>query len=63
MKTIFSLFNLAIAILSLWVALDIFQGISHHPSSAVAGLVVLAVGATCLWLAKESIFSRQPQGL
>lgn len=61
MKTLFSLVNFVVGILSLLIGFGNFLFLAHNPSSATVGLVAMVVGATCLWLASESIFSRQKQ--
>ncbi len=61
MKTLFSLINLIVGLLSLLVGAGIFLGLSRNPSSAALGLVALALAATSLWLVKQSAFSRQGQ--
>jgi hypothetical protein len=61
MKAIFSLVNFVAGILALLIGFGNFLFLSHNPSGTIAGLLAMAIGATCLWLASESMFgSKQP---
>ncbi|OIQ84181.1 hypothetical protein GALL_340110 [mine drainage metagenome] len=56
MRAMFSLLNFVIGLFSLAVGFGNFQMLAHSMSSASAGLIALVIGATCLWLARESVF-------
>jgi len=62
MKTFFSLVNFVVGILALLIGFGNLLFLAHNPASATVGLVAMVVGATCLWLASESIFSNRQQG-
>ncbi|HSO44773.1 MAG TPA: hypothetical protein VLQ47_04560 [Rhodoferax sp.] len=62
MKVFFSLVNFVVGILALMIGFGNFLFLAHHPSSTIAGLAAMAVGATCLWLASKSILSSQQPG-
>jgi len=53
MKTIFSLINFFAGIVLVLVAGAIFVNVSRNPASAGAGVVVVAMGAACLWLSRQ----------
>ncbi len=57
MKTIFSLVNFVIGLLSLLIGLGSFFFIAHNPTAAVTGAVTVAVGATLIFLATSAMFS------
>jgi len=59
MKNAFSLINLLIGLFSLLIGVGHFQHPASNASSAVAGLVAVAVGLTCLWLSNESAARKQ----
>ncbi len=61
MKTIFSLVNLFAGIMLVMVGVAIFLNVSRNPSSAGAGVVVVAMGAACLWLARQFISGKNTQ--
>ncbi len=54
MKTAFGLINFVIGILSLLVGVSNIEFVAKNPSSAMAGVVALVVGAVCLWMAVEA---------
>jgi hypothetical protein len=54
MKTAFGLINFVIGILSLLVGVGNIEFMAKNPSSAMAGVVALVVGAVCLWMAIEA---------
>lgn len=62
MKTFFSLVNFVVGILALLIGFGNFLFLAHNPSNTIAGLLAMVVGATCLWLASESIFSSKQPG-
>lgn len=51
MKTMFSLLNFVVGLLTLLVGLANFYFVSHDPTAAVTGAVTVVVGATFIWLA------------
>ncbi|HEX5698079.1 MAG TPA: hypothetical protein VFX90_05465 [Rhodoferax sp.] len=57
MKTLFSLVNFVIGLLSVLIGVGnvLFQ--SYNPAGAVAGSVAIVVGATFLWLATQAMLS------
>lgn len=57
MKTLFSLVNFVIGLLSVLIGVGnvLFQ--SYNPAGAVTGSVAIVVGATFLWLATQAMFS------
>jgi hypothetical protein len=55
MKTIFSLVNFFAGITLVLVGVSIFLNVSHNPASAGAGVVIVAMGAACLWLARQFV--------
>ena len=61
MKTFFSMVNFVVGILALLIGLGNFLFLASNPTSTIAGLVAMVVGAVFLWLASESMFgSQQP---
>ncbi len=64
MKTVFNLVNFFIAILCMLVGVGNIEYVTHNPSGAAAGVAIsLVVGVTCFWLAAQSVFDGQPQGI
>jgi hypothetical protein len=61
MKTIFSLINFFAGILLVLVGVAIFANVSHNPASAGAAVVVVAMGAACLWLARQFVSGKTTQ--
>ena len=55
MKTFFSIVSLVVGIIALLLGVRIFHFIAQNPLNVAAGLVVLAVGATCVWLARQTV--------
>ena len=58
MKTLFSLVNFVVGLLSVLIGVGnvLFQ--ANNPAGAVAGSVAIVVGATFLWLATQAMLSR-----
>ncbi|MEI8029965.1 MAG: hypothetical protein WCH35_09330 [Comamonadaceae bacterium] len=61
MKTIFSLINFFAGIVLVLVAGAIFVNVSRNPASAGAGVVVVAMGAACLWLSRQFASGKNTQ--
>ncbi len=57
MKIFFSLVNFVIGVMSLLIGLGNLFFLGNNPTSAVAGVVAIVVGATFLWLATQAMFS------
>jgi FtsH-binding integral membrane protein len=55
MKTIFSLVNFFVGVMLVLVGVAIFLDVSRNPASAGAGVVTVAMGAVCLWLARKFV--------
>lgn len=54
MKTVFFLINLVIGVLCLLFGVANFENLGNNLGSAIAGAVVVLMGAACLWLAEET---------
>lgn len=52
---LFVLINSAIGFLALVVALNTFLGMAFGPTQIARGLIALVIGATCLWISKQTI--------
>lgn len=52
---LFVLINSAIGLLALLVALNTLLGMEFGPTPIIRGLIALAIGATCLWISKQTI--------
>jgi hypothetical protein len=61
MNTLFTLINFFVGIPFLLLGSGLLLGASENPLGAIAGAVALALGVTCLWLAKVAITSRERQ--
>ena len=57
MKTLFSLVNFVVGLLSLLMGAGNVLFHSNNPTGAVAGWVAILVGATFLWLATQAMLS------
>ena len=56
MKTIFILANVTLGILLSLLGVRVLHDLLQKPGFVAAGLVALALGATFLWLAKQTVF-------
>lgn len=54
MRSAFGLINLVVGVLCLWVGVGNVEAMGQGPGNAVAGVVAIAMGAACLWLAEEA---------
>ena len=61
-KVFFSLINFVVGILALLIGFGNFLFLASTPSSTIAGLLAMAVGATFLWLASKPILSSKQPG-
>ncbi len=61
MRTLFIAVNFVAGVLSLLIGVDIFLSAAPHPSRFLAGILALAMGAICLWLANQTVSDRQLQ--
>jgi fucose permease len=59
MKSTFSIINMVVGLFAMVIGIGNLQNPASNASSAVVALVALAVGATCLWLANESVGQEQ----
>lgn len=62
MRTCFSLVNFVVGVLALMIGFGNFLFLANNPASTIAGLLAMVAGATCLWLASESIPGSQQPG-
>ncbi|NVO06573.1 MAG: hypothetical protein HXX19_11865 [Rhodoferax sp.] len=59
MKTIFIAMNFLLGIFIPAVGLAAFGDVAHYPAAAVLGVIVIALGAVCFWLATDALFSER----
>lgn len=52
---LFVFINFVIGLLSLLVSMNTFMGMAISPTQIAKGLIALAIGATCVWIAKQVI--------
>lgn len=60
MKTLFAFINLCVGMVLALLGLGVASNVLRQPEAAVAAGVALALGAACLWLAKESLVMGAP---
>ena len=55
MKTLFILICSLAGTIAVLLGVRIFHFVAQNPINLAAGLVVLAVGAACIWLARQTV--------